>query len=451
MNNNSIKLALAVGIAGSILGLSNPAAASGFQLIEQSVSGMGNAYAGVAASAEDATTVFFNPAGMTRLKDSQAIGALHYIVPSSEFKDKGSFQALPVPPFSIDLQGGDGGDGGVSAVVANFYYVQGLNEDWTFGLGINTPFGLETDWSNTWQGRYHGVTSEVLTVNINPALAYKVDDKLSLGGGIDLQYVDATLSNAIDITTICNGLLIVPCAGLPQTGDALGEVTGDDWGFGFNLGLLYEISATTRVGAAYRSKIGNTLEGKAKFKDISGTGNLATIQAGGLFLNSDVEADIDLPATLSVSGYHELDAKWAVMADISWTEWSKLDELVIEYDVGAQGDTTEVFDWDDTFRYGVGVNYRHSDTLLWRGGIAFDESPVPSKEKRGVRIPDNDRLWLAFGAGFKPARGITVDVGYAHLFVDESKINNTNITGHTLVGEFDNSVDILSAQVVWAF
>ncbi len=441
MNNNFIKLALVVGIAGSILGLSNPAAASGFQLVEQSVSGLGNAYAGVAATAEDATTVFFNPAGMTRLQDSQMAGALHYIVPSSEFSDSGASRDILGSPLS----GGDGGDGGVSAIVANFYYVQGLNEDWTFGLGINTPFGLSTDWGDDWQGRYHGTNSELITLNINPSLAYKVDDKLSLGGGIDIQYIDATLENAVDTGLIANPLLA-------QTADTLGEVTGDDWGFGFNLGLLYEFSESNRIGVTYRSKIDNTLEGDAKFKPTNATA--AAILAGlppGTLVNTGVEADVELPATVSVGGYHELNSKWAVMADITWTEWSTLDELVIEYDVGAQGDTVEDFDWDDTFRYGVGVNYRQSDTLLWRGGIAYDEAPVPSKEKRGVRIPDNDRLWLSFGAGFKPARGITVDVGYAHLFIDESKINNTDGTGHTLVGEFENSVDILSAQVVWAF
>ena len=446
MNNNFIKLALVVGIAGSILGLSNPAAASGFQLIEQSASGMGNAYAGGAAAAEDATTVFFNPAGMTRLQDSQFVVGMHYIMPSSEFSDKGSTQTIP-GPTTIPLQGGDGGDGGVSAAVANVYYVQGLNEDWTFGLGINTPFGLSTEWSNSWQGRYQGIKSEVATINVNPSLAYEVDDKLSLGGGIDIQYIDAELTNAID-----TGLLVAA----PQAADTIGEVTGDDWGFGFNLGLLYEFSETTRIGATYRSKIDNTLEGDAKFKPTNATA--AAVLAGlppGILDNTDATADIELPAILSIGGYHELNSKWAIMADISWTEWSTLDELVIEFD-SAQQDSVEDFDWDDTFRYGVGVNYRHSDTLLWRGGIAFDESPVPSAEKRGVRVPDEDRLWLAFGAGFKPARGITIDVGYAHLFVDDADINNTKVnttTGasYSLVGEFDNSVDILSAQVTWAF
>jgi len=446
MNNNFIKLALVVGIAGSILGLSNPAAASGFQLIEQSASGMGNAYAGGAATAEDATTVFFNPAGMTRLQDSQFVVGMHYIMPSSEFSDKGSTQTIP-GPTTIPLQGGDGGDGGVSAAVANVYYVQGLNEDWTFGLGINTPFGLSTEWSNSWQGRYQGIKSEVATINVNPSLAYEVDDKLSLGGGIDIQYIDAELTNAID-----TGLLVAA----PQAADTIGEVTGDDWGFGFNLGLLYEFSETTRIGATYRSKIDNTLEGDAKFKPTNATA--AAVLAGlppGILDNTDATADIELPAILSIGGYHELNSKWAIMADISWTEWSTLDELVIEFD-SAQQDSVEDFDWDDTFRYGVGVNYRHSDTLLWRGGIAFDESPVPSAEKRGVRVPDEDRLWLAFGAGFKPARGITIDVGYAHLFVDDADINNTKVnttTGasYSLVGEFDNSVDILSAQVTWAF
>ena len=397
----------------------NQVSASGFALIEQSVSGLGNAYAGGAAIAEDASTVFFNPAGMTRLGDSELVGALHYINPSTKFKDSGASSET----------GGDGGEAGDGALVPNVYYVSDMGNNLVFGLGVNAPFGLSTEYDPDWKGRYHGIKSEVQTLNINPSIAYKVDDSLSLGAGISIQQLTAELSNA----------------NFTPLGDVLSTIEADGIGYGFNAGALWKIGPDSRLGISYRSKIAYTLEGDVKFTNVPAP-------ALPSFPNGNVEADIDLPASLSLSAVHEMNPNWTIMGDISWTQWSVLDQLVIKFDKGLPASTsTEVYNWDDTLRYSIGASYRRSDTLVLRGGLAFDETPIQSETERGVRVPGNDRTWISLGVGIRPAGGPAIDIGYAHLIVDDADINNTDSLGHQIVGTYEASVDILSVQGSWKF
>ena len=187
------------------------ARASGFALIEQGVRGLGNAFAGGAAVAEDATTIFFNPAGLTRLERSNIQVAIHAINPSTKFEDHGS--TLTPLIGGSPLTGGDGGNAGDLAIVPNIYWARKMNEKLFLGLGINVPFGLATNYDSDWKGRYHGVDSEVMTVNINPTAAWKFTDKFSMGLGFNVQMMDGTFSNAIDYGTI-NALV---GAGLPLT------------------------------------------------------------------------------------------------------------------------------------------------------------------------------------------------------------------------------------------
>lgn len=415
---------------------------AGFALIEQSVSGLGNGFAGGAAIAEDASTVFFNPAGMTRLGENEYLFGLHVVSPTTEFKSSGSSTAAN---GAVPLRGGDGGEAGETGVVPNFYYVRRLNEDLVFGLGVNAPFGLATDYEDGWEGRYHALKSEVMTVNINPSLAFKVNEQLSLGAGINVQYIEVPeLSNALDFATICTAAG-APCAATPTTTDGKLELDGDDWSFGFNLGLLYEVDEGTRFGVAYRSRIKHELDGEARF-----TGTPAAFSAMGIFVNDGVTADITLPESLSVSAYHELDSRWAVMGDVTWTRWDRFDELRVEFDTNPQDDLVTPENWDNSVRYSLGLSYRYNDRWTLRTGVAYDETPIPSAELRTPRIPGNDRRWLAFGASYRHSDNLQFDVGYAHLFVDDTPINHTS-AGATLVGEYESSVDILSAQLRWQF
>ena len=400
-------------LASGLLGFSGAASSAGFSLIEESASGMGNAFAGGAASAEDASTVFFNPAGMTRLSGSQLSLVLHAIKPTAEFSNTASVAAAGRP------LGGNGGDAGNWTPVPNFYYVTELSQNLRAGLGISSPFGLKTEYDPSWMGRFQAIKSDLKTININPALAYKINDQLSVGAGLNAQYISAELTNAVYL-------------GAGPEGQA--KVKGDDWSVGYNLGVLYELNPATRFGLAYRSDVRHKLEG-----DVTFTGVPAP--------NGPISAEITLPETVSLSGFHQINPQWAMMGDITWTRWSRFQELRIVRNTGITVGQPTIENWDDTYRFALGASYQQSKQLKLRGGIAYDQSPV-SDAYRTARIPDADRTWFTVGATYQLSAKSSMDFGYAHIFVANAtiNINNSSPTPGKLVGNYDNSVDILSAQ-----
>lgn len=442
----------AVTSVGFFLGFASAASAAGFALIEQSASGLGNAFAGGAAIAEDPSTVYFNPAGLTRLSGTQVSIAGHVIAPSAQFGDGGA-TLNPLLGGSA-ISGGDGGEGGVTGVSPNFYYVNDFGGGVIFGLGINVPFGLATSYDKDWVGRYHAIDSDVKTVNINPSLAFRVDDRLSLGFGVSAQYLKATLTNAIDFGTICyHEAGPLTCGAVsPQNADGRISVEGDSWGVGFNLGLLYELTEATRVGFAYRSSVSHDLKGDGDFTVPANFQALLDFQGSTLFSDTGASAGIDLPETVSLSLYHDLSPQWALMGDVTWTRWSRFDQLVVEFDNPDQPDNVQPENWKNNWRFSLGATYRPNTTWTLRAGVAYDQTPIPSAEHRTPRIPGNDRTWLAIGAGYRASERLSFDVGYAHLFVDDTPIDDVEVnTGHRLKGSYDNSVDIISAQMNWKF
>jgi long-chain fatty acid transport protein len=452
--NKSYRLLL----LGTLLGflIPNLVQASGFALIENSASGQGNAYAGAAAHAVDGSTVWFNPAGMMKLDRDQLVFAGHIVSPNASFTNNGSTASALLG--SVPLTGADD-DGGVNAFVPNFYWVKTINEVTKFGLGITAPFGLATKYNDDWVGRYHGVVSDLKTVNFNPSIGYRVNDKLSIGGGLDLMLGTVELSSAIDFGAICVGALNqATCDGLgsiPQQSDGFADLKSDNYdsvSIGFNFGLLYEISNQTNIGVTYRSEIDMETKGDANFTVPS---SASFVFANNAFIDTGLKAEVALPASFSLSVSHQRN-KITYLADISWTGWSSFKELRIEYDNPAQPDSVTTYDWDDTFRYSFGIDYQFSDQIILRTGIAFDETPVPSPERRTPRLPGNDRKWLSFGLGYLYSKNISFDFGYSHLFVDDSLINNEfessiPTLAATLKGEYEASVDILSAQLNWLF
>ena len=425
---------------------------AGFQVQEQSVKGLGNAFAGGAAIAEDGSTVLSNPAGLTRLSPQAEFG-LHIIAPQSEFKDQNSSNGIGGLPIGKSNE-----DGGKIAAVPNFFYARPLTDRLSFGLGTSSLYGLATEYDRNWIGRYHAVESELITINLNPGLAYKVNDQLSLGFGVSAQYADATLSNALDFGTL--GFLAGAPGATPSTPqlDGFTELSGDDWGFGFNLGLLYQATPNTRIGLAYRSEVDHTLEGKNELiiPDFA-------VPLAGPSRSRTGKADLTTPATASFSAYHQLDEHWAIMGDITWTGWSSFDELRVQFSNDPvdpdPSDSVQPENWDDVFRYSLGVNYRYNPQWIVRAGIAYDESPV-SDEFRTPRIPDNDRLWLSLGGSYRISENFSLDFAYVHIFVEDTPINDTELTtgglagapiGNTLEGEYDASVDLLAVQLQWNF
>ena len=399
------------------------ASAAGFGLSEQSGSGLGNSFAGAAAIAEDASTVYANPAGMTYIEGTQAAGVLHLIKPSIEFNNDGNSAPGTARPL-----GGEGGEAGDLAYVPNFYFVMPINDQTKFGLGVNAPFGLKTEYDKDWIGRFQGIKSELKTININPSLAFKVNEQLSLGFGISAMWAQAELSSAVNL----------------GVAERSSTVKGDDWGFGYNLGAIYQVTKDSRIGFSYRSKVDQHLKGDVKFS-----------VSNGPTLNGDVNADITLPESLSLSGFSKLNDTWDVMADATWTRWSRFQELAIYRDNGAPLTTPTIENWNNTMRYSVAVNYHYSNTIKLRAGLAYDEGPV-SEQFRTTRIPDNDRKWISLGAGWQATPSTKLDIGYAHLFISDTDINDDQRSALPLgkgrvSGEYDGSVDILSMQVTHNF
>jgi len=443
MNPKSGSLIRTAVLAAITSGFSIQTFAAGFALIENSASGQGNAFAGAAATAEDASTVWFNPAGMMKLKGSQIVVAGHFIKPDASFTNEGSSLAS-----GGDISGSED-DGGKDAFVPNFYWVTPINDEIKFGLGVNAPFGLETEYNDTWVGRYHAVKSDLRTVNINPSLAFKLNEQLSVGVGINILLADVTLTNAVDFGSLL---------GSPQAADGFVKFEGDNLGsldqlaYGFNIGMLYDITPKTRLGIAYRTEIEINVKGNAEFRVPA---SAAPVLSSGAFQNSSINADVNLPQSLSVSATHEINSV-TLLADITWTGWSSFKELRIRYDNPAQPDSVTTQDWNDTFRYSVGADWQTSDKLTLRTGVAYDETPVPSAARRTARIPGNNRTWLSFGGTYIINTAFTVDVGYSHLFISDTGINNEFESSQpalaaTLKGTYKASVDILSAQLRWNY
>ncbi len=436
--------------AGFLTISSGTSLAAGFSLIEQSASQMGNAFAGGAAFAGDASTIYFNPAGITRLP-AQLVGALHYVQPSAKF------DGTATDIFGNPVSGGNGSDTGQPGLVPNFYVTAPLGKGLFAGLGINAPFGLSTKYDDNWKGRYQAIESELKTININPSIAYRLNRKLSVGAGISLQYIDAKLTQAVDQGSLCAPTQLqlqalgVPgadpalCAGLvPQGSDGFAKLTADNWAGGYNFGILFEPSDSTRAGLSYRSKIQQQVTGDARFRN-----TLPQFSNFGIFVDTNVRADVNLPQTASLSIWHDLNSSWSVMADATWTGWDNFDELRIQYD-SFQPDTVIDENWKDAWRYALGVDYRYNSKWTLRAGTAYDQTPIPDAEHRTARIPSEDRTWLSLGLGYKFSRSLGIDLGYSHLFVlDDPKINETSSSAGNLNGKYDASVDILSAQVVW--
>lgn len=416
-------------VAGALLVMAGSAAASGFALIEQSGSGLGNAFAGGAASAEDASTIFYNPAGMSRLSGKQISVAGSLIKPSAQFSDTGTTAAALRP------LGGVTGDAGSWAFVPNGYFMMEVNPKMRVGLGINVPFGLQTQYNPNWVGRFQAIDSKLKTINLNPSVSYQINDAVSIGGGLNFQRINAELTSAKSFGAL---------------GEGLSSMIGSDTGWGYNLGGLFEMGSAGRIGVAYRSSIRYQLSGNAYVS------SALPIPGTNVFI--PVTASIKTPDTLSISYFKALDNQWDVMADLTGTGWSKFNELrIVQVSTGATiGLTPE--NWKNTWRIAFGSNYHYSEHWTARMGVAYDQSPVPDAF-RTARIPDGNRTWLSAGGQYKAGKQDAIDFGYAHLFVSNAVIsNNTGSTGAAsaatvgnLVGTYANSVDIFSVQYAHSF
>lgn len=420
-----------------LVAFSGTASASGFQLLEQNASGIGNAYAGSAAVAENASTIFYNPAGMTQLQAREISGGLSAIQTSFNFTNNGSSVGA--------LTGtGNGGDGGGLGLVPNGYLSWALNKDLYVGMGFGAPFGLRTEYNNSWVGAAQATMFDVKTYNINPSIAYRVNNTVSLGAGLNWQRIEAEYTRQAAVVS----------AGTASVKSTM-ELSDDSWGW--NVGALFTLSPSTKVGVSYRSKVKYNTTGDVKLSgngSAVSTGTVNALVAAGS--QSNLKADLTLPDTVILSVTQQLSDRWLMLGDVSWTGWSSIPKLDIIRTSGLQNTRiaqTLDTDFRDTWRVSLGANYKLSDTMKLKFGLAYDQTPVKGSATRLTSLPDNDRTWISAGVQWLPSKGSTLDLGLSYLYVKDSTINNDQTAaGRGLVaGNFDASVWILGGQYSMAF
>lgn len=436
--------------------------AAGFALLEQSASKLGTAFAGTTATADDATVMYYNPAGLAKLKEPQFVAVGSGILISSKFRNEQSQPALGQP---LGTNGGDAGDWNA---VPSLYYARPLNDSFAVGIGFNVPFGLKLEYPDDWIGRFQALNSEIETYNFNPALSWQVTDVVTLGIGVSMQRLQAELTNAVNYTAVIAEVLnqlvqadqlpaeMVP--GLIAANAGLQghtRVRGHDTAWGFNVGAMFQLTPETRLGLAYRSAVDYTAKGWVRFEPPVTTqpNGAAIIQAvsADQLANGPVSVDLELPDSATISLAHRIGAV-ELLADVAWTGWSSVPELRVVRDGGEVLSVTPE-KWHDTWRYAFGATYEVNRVLKLRAGVAYDEAPVPDST-RTPRLPDPDRTWVAFGAQWRFNDATTVDAAYAHLFSDDVRLNQAHGSAAAnafLHGKQESAVDIVSVQFAYRF
>ena len=346
----------------------------------------------------------------------------------------------------------------------NIYYTQQIGTNMAWGIGINAPFGLTTEYEDGWIGRYYALTSEIVTVNINPSFAYRVNPKFSIGFGVNYQTIDAELSQAVDFGSTCLALQsagTIPfgtCAAfnqVPQSNDGIAKVEADDDAFGWNVGFLWESNPNFRIGFNYRSELSYDLEGD----NVVTTPDPATALFASLIgvTNSGAKASADLPEIMSLSFWWQAATKWEVMFDATQTGWSSVPELRIEFDNGSP-DSVVTLGLDDTIKYALGATYDGGPKWALRFGLALDETPVPSVELRTPRLPDEDRTWYTLGVDYDFTPKVGMSFAYALIDIENARIEKSALPPGSedflrgnFRGDFDFGVQILSLQVKATF
>jgi len=470
MQTRMNKTAVARAVSAAALSLAaTHAAATGFQLNEQSGSGLGTAFAAGAAMTDDISAMWWNPAALSQFQSMQAVGVLNIITPSVKFQNNASLPAANQP------LGNDGGNAGGYNFVPNLYVSIPINKQWTFGLGINVPFGLTTEYDDGWIGRFQALKSQIKTININPAIAWQVTPQVSLGFGVNYQQIDATLTQNVNYS----GALLQAAAangiapGSP-TYNAIAQATpgimskanvdGDDYAWGWNIGIAWDVNKQLRLGASYRSEVKYGLTGNVNYDNPTialppGTSpqlaaTIAALSAGinqTVLYGRGITSDITLPQMANISMLYRVNDRWEIMADAQWTGWSSIPELKL---VATAPPSLPVLplNWDDTWKIAAGASYVVNDKWKARFGLAFDQTPVTNSPT--VRLPDSDRFWLTAGTQYKWNKNMKFDAGFAYIFADKPDFNRNegSTASYGLVnGTYDPSVWLLALQATYSF
>ncbi|WP_043892886.1 long-chain fatty acid transporter FadL [Providencia sneebia] len=396
-NRNILAIAVAL--------VSSNAGAAGFLLNEYSTSALGRAFSGAGAVGDNASEGNRNPAAMMLFdRPAMSVGAV-YIDPSVDIKGRGK------SPFGSNLTANDIAP---SAVVPNAHFIFPVNDKWAVGTSMTTNFGLATDFNKNYAAGSIGGKTDLKTVNLNLSGAYRLNDNFSFGLGANAVYADAEIKrHAGDLG------LAVTQLGLPPipANTTMAKLTGSDWGYGWNAGVLYEFNDDNRLSFTYRSKVTVKFKDGKYSNDLPSNnpmlGQLGIVGTGGDKIKGKL--DLNLPDIWEFSGYHKVDPKWALHYSVSYTGWSTFKDL----SAYRSSDNKELFHkpehFKDAWRLALGATYFYDDNWTFRTGVAYDESPIPTKY-RSISIPDQDRYWLSAGTTYAFTDNASVDLGISYMY-----------------------------------
>lgn len=423
------KSAAALVLTG-VAAATSTALAAGFQLTEQSSLGAGRAYAGAGIVGDDLSAVHYNPAGMTLLEGTR-------------FQAGGVWIAL-----NADYSGNDGSseNGRLKGqMIPAGYVTHQVNDKIWLGFAMTVPFGMGTEYDKNWAENQRGTDAKIYTFDMNPNIAWKVSEFLSVGAGVSVQYAKAKLGMGLkspELAAINDGYL------------GHGKIEGDSWDWGFNLGVMISPTDKLRFGLAYRSSIEHDAEGDFTFSN--GQGPAANFN-GYVF---NMTTSIETPDTVMLTGTWETTDRLRLSGLIRWANWSDFDELKIKNSVPGQVDNlsggmfrekTVINEWQDTWLFSVGADYRINDAFTIRGGLAYETSPIDDQSTSMAVIPDTDRIWFSLGASWYPTQDLQFDVGATYLMgIGDSDLYD-DVNGKK-VGKFD-SLDayLLGVQMQYRF
>lgn len=403
-------------LCGLILG-STQANAAGFYIQEQSVSGLGSAFSGSVTNIDDASTVYFNPAGMTKLEGLNMQAGAHLLIPTSELTNTGSTNIGGVP-----ISGGDGGNPYSPSPIPNLFATYEVNPRLWAGIGVTAPFGLANEYDSDWFGRFDSIETELTVIDIAPSIAYKVNDMLSLGASVNIQYADAELTSAAS-------------AGVTE---GVSSLEGDSIDFGYTVGLQYRPLSGTTFGASYRSAINHTLDGRVSARGTT----VADFDVRG-------SAELNLPDIATFGIAQDVNNKLTLQAQATWFGWNNFEDITAITDEsfsilgGAISRTpgsvvsSVIQNYQTTWAFALGAEYDYSEQWDFRGGVQFDETPT-TDEYRTSRTPDGDRTWLSAGATYDVNEKLSLDLAGTYIWIKDEEINVTR--NNTFSAATQNSV-----------
>lgn len=422
-----------------LIATSSPVLAAAFQLWEQSGAGVGNDHAGYAAIAEDASTSFYNPAGLTRFKTQQAVFSAIGITTDFKFKGKVSVNTVDNnAPMWTTAQGG------TYATLPGISYVAPLSDRFAFGFSVGVPFGLKTNYGSSTPLRYAATKTSVQVLDVSPALAVQLTQGLSLGAGYDVQFMKAEFDEVAVLGT-----------GGDVPSDTLSRNRLTHTGYGYHLGALYQFTPCVRMGLSYHSQVSHHLKGRSSFR-----GPLAEMMNDGYHYASRATSRVTLPDYTALSIYGNVHPDVALMGTVIYTGWDTFKHITLHHVSGIsdfsknQNLTIDAIqNYKNTWQASVGADYYANDRLMLRTGVGFDETPLRNAY-RNVQLPDVNRYVVAFGGRYLVVPCVRVDLDYAHVFAaNRAKVHPPlQITGDESIdvhGNVKGGADVYAVQVTW--